>query len=98
MRRALPRPALALIIGASLVPSAIAQPAPAPAQVDPNEKVCETVSQVGSRLSRKKMCATRAEWAAMRKDQKETTELMQRQGTMACTPAAKPGGGSGQMC
>lgn len=99
MVRALSKAALTLVVATSLVaPSAIAQPAPAPAQRDPNEKVCETVSQVGSRLSRKKVCATRAEWAAMRKDQKETVELIQRQGMMACNPTASPSGGSGQMC
>ena len=105
MRRALPNAALTLVLAASLAaPTAIAQPAPAPvpapapAQRDPNEKVCETVSQVGSRLSQKKVCATRAEWAAMRKDQKETVEHMQRQGMMACNPSASPSGGSGQMC
>jgi len=94
---ALPKAGLMLALAASLaVPSAIAQPAPA--QRDPNEKVCETISQVGSRLSRKKVCATRAEWAAMRKDQKETVELIQRQGMMACNPSASPSGNSGQMC
>ena len=79
------------------IPAAAADTTPSKAY-DPNEKVCETVSQVGSRLSRKKVCATRAEWAAMRKDQKETVELIQRQGMMACNPAASPSGGSGQMC
>lgn len=74
------------VAGATLgVPASLKAAAGAEAR-DPNEKVCETVSQVGSRLSKKKMCATRAEWAIIRKDEKETVEQMQRQGTMVCVP------------
>lgn len=82
--------AAALIVAASALSAPVTAQAATSAQVrDPNEKICETVSQVGSRLSKKKVCATRAEWAVMRKDQKETVETMQRQGTIACMPDAQ---------
>ena len=85
--RHVPHFASALILAASTLSAPVTVQAAAGAQArDPNEKVCETVLQVGSRLSTKKTCATRAEWAVIRKDQKDTLEQMQRQGTIACVP------------
>lgn len=82
--------AAAWIVAASALSAPLYAQAAASTQVrDPNEKVCETLSQAGSRLSKKKVCATRAEWADMRKDQKDTVEMMQRQGTIACMPDAQ---------
>jgi signal-transduction protein with cAMP-binding, CBS, and nucleotidyltransferase domain len=82
--------AAALIVAASALSAPVTAQAATGAQVrDPNEKICETVSQVGSRLSKKKVCATRAEWATTRKDEKETLEWIQRQGTIACMPEAQ---------
>lgn len=82
--------AAALIVAASALSAPLYAQAATGAQArDPNEKVCETVSQVGSRLSQKKVCATRAEWAVIRKDQKDTLEQMQRQGSIACMPDAQ---------
>lgn len=78
--------AAALIVASALSAPVNAQAATSAQVRDPNEKVCETVSQVGSRLSKKKVCATRAEWATTRKDEKETLEWIQRQGTIACVP------------
>ena len=34
---------------------------------DPNQVVCEKIEVVGSRLSTKRMCMTRAEWAEKRR-------------------------------
>lgn len=76
---------LVLAVSAIAVPMT-AQAAPGANARDPNERVCEIVSQVGSRLSKKKVCATRAQWADMRKDQKDSVEWLQRQGTIACMP------------
>lgn len=82
--------AAALIVAASALSASLYAQAAAGAQArDPNEKVCETVSQVGSRLSTKKVCATRAEWAVIRKDQKDTLEQMQRHGSITCMPDAQ---------
>lgn len=49
---------------------------------DPNEKVCETIKPVGSRLATKRVCATRAEWAEQRKQDREETEKAQRLGCL----------------
>jgi len=82
-------PALAaapLLFFASLVPSAaVAQTAKA--ALDPNAKVCETVSQVGSRLSKKKICATRAEWAEMKRQDREVVDQAQRAAQIGCSIA-----------
>ena len=75
-----------LLFFASLVPSAgVAQTSTAP--VDPNAKVCETVSQVGSRLSKKKICATRAEWAEMKRQDREVVDHAQRAAQIGCSIA-----------
>lgn len=77
----------ALFVGVATlgVPATVEAAAGAEAR-DPNEKVCETESQIGSRLAKKKTCATRAEWAVIRKDQKDALEQIQRQGSVACMP------------
>lgn len=56
---------------------------------DPNEKVCETIKPLGSRLATKRVCATRAEWAEQRKQDREETEKAQRLG---CLTQAACGG------
>lgn len=53
--------------------------------LDPNAKVCETVSQVGSRLSKKKICATRAEWAEMKRQDREVIDHAQRAAAIGCS-------------
>lgn len=52
---------------------------------DPNAKVCETVSQLGSRLSKKKVCATRAEWAEMKRQDREVIDQVQRAAQIGCS-------------
>jgi len=69
--------------------SSNARPAP-----DPNQRICETVSQIGSRLSSKKICATRAEWAQRRKQDRESVEEMQRLQGRPCV-ATTMGKGTG---
>ena len=68
-------------VGASPALGQKAQP------VDPNAKVCETVSQVGSRLSKKKICATRAEWAEMKRQDREVVDQAQRAANIGCSIA-----------
>jgi hypothetical protein len=46
---------------------------------DPNEKVCQVITPVGSRLATKKICATRAEWEDKKRQDRETTEKAQTQ-------------------
>ena len=59
-----------------------AQSAPAQARTDTaawlNEKVCETVTVTGSRLGKKRFCATRAEWEERRRLDREEVEKAQR--------------------
>ena len=52
---------------------------------DPNEKVCEKVQVLGSRLAVKRVCATRAEWAARRQSDRETTEIIQTRMVGPCS-------------
>ena len=66
---------------------------PAKEKGDPNEKVCESITPIGSRLGSKKVCATRAEWAEKRRQDREATERGQ---VGACMPqttgsTGKPG-------
>ncbi len=45
---------------------------------DPNQRICEDITQVGSRLATKRICATRSEWEAMRKADRENVDAIQR--------------------
>lgn len=71
-------------VGAS---KAVAQTVSKTQPLDPNAKVCETVSQVGSRLSKKKICATRAEWAEMKRKDREVIDQVQRAAQIGCSIA-----------
>jgi hypothetical protein len=53
--------------------------------LDPNEKVCEKITVLGSRLATKKVCATRAEWADYRQQDREAVEKAQRLGCLTQT-------------
>jgi hypothetical protein len=45
---------------------------------DPNEKICETIKPIGSRLATKRFCGTRAEWADRKLQEKQALENAQR--------------------
>jgi hypothetical protein len=49
------------------------------AQRDPNEKICQVIKPIGSRLGGKKICATRAEWEEQKRLDREATEKAQTQ-------------------
>ena len=68
--------------GLFMAPNAAAQPDKARNSPDPNEKICETIKPVGSRLATKRVCATRAEWADKRRQDREETEKAQRLGCL----------------
>jgi invasion protein IalB len=79
--------ALALMLAALTVSAALAQQ-PAPAQrsarsggpnggYDPNEIVCRTQDENGSRLRRHRVCVTRAQWAEQRRLDRQNTEKAQ---------------------
>ena len=86
--------ALKLVLGSCLFASAVAlnaqptspgTPAPPPNNSahkvdrhDPNEVVCEVQQVLGSRIAARKVCATRAEWAAQRGDDRDGIDRLQR--------------------
>lgn len=53
---------------------------------DPNERVCEKIKVVGSRLASKRYCATRAEWEDKKRQDREGIDRMQR---LPCLPGAQ---------
>src|SRR3954468_23533 len=68
---------------------AVAEPDQARAQtarptLDPNQRICEDITQVGSRLATKRICATRAEWAEKRKQDRDTIDDAQRSAHIGC--------------
>ena len=46
---------------------------------DPNERICQDIPELGSRLAKKRICATRQEWEDKRRQDRETTEKAQTQ-------------------
>jgi hypothetical protein len=71
-----------VIAGFSLASASLAQANKDKKAPDPNEKICETIKPLGSRLATKRVCATRAEWAEQRKQDREETEKAQRLGCL----------------
>lgn len=55
---------------------------------DPNQKVCQDITMIGTRLGKKRICATRAEWEQKRRDDREATERAQ---TQLCSPTTTSG-------
>jgi hypothetical protein len=51
---------------------------------DPNERVCENIVMVGSRLAKKRFCGTRAEWEARQKQDRDVIEDAQRHAAAPC--------------
>jgi hypothetical protein len=50
-----------------------------PKQADNStERVCEDIAMIGSRLTRKRFCGTRAEWADKQLQDKQEIERIQR--------------------
>lgn len=45
---------------------------------NPNEKICETITPIGSRLATKRFCGTRAEWADRKLQEKQALENAQK--------------------
>jgi Na+-transporting NADH:ubiquinone oxidoreductase subunit NqrC len=69
----------AALLAGLFATSAMAQPpAQAPAKPqDPNQKICEKVEITGSRLSSKRVCMTRAQWADARLQDRQAVEHVQ---------------------
>ena len=45
---------------------------------DPNERICEKVPTIGSRLAAKRFCGTRAEWEDRKRQDREALESAQK--------------------
>jgi hypothetical protein len=81
-----------VLVAAPLAPAHADWPSRPKVTGDPNEKVCEDVTQVGSRLATKRICATRAEWAEKRKQDKEIVDQAQRSANIGCAVVDTHGG------
>jgi hypothetical protein len=71
--------ALISLILAAAAPENSAPPVPATNTNigDPNEKICENITPIGSRLATKRFCGTRAEWADRKLQDKQALEKAQ---------------------
>lgn len=72
--------ALAFTVNGSAWAQTSDQPAPTPQMKqppDPNRMVCEKIEVIGSRLTTKKVCLTRSEWAEQKRHDREDTEKIQ---------------------
>ena len=69
---------LALVFAAA-DPQSATPPAPATNTNvgNPNEKICENITPIGSRLATKRFCGTRAEWADRKLQDKQALEKAQ---------------------
>jgi hypothetical protein len=90
-------PRLLILIAVSMAPATWSMPvlAQSPAQpLDQNERVCESLTMVGSRLAKKRVCATRAEWEDRKRQDRQAVDQMQKQivGPCQVTPGSKNGG------
>jgi hypothetical protein len=88
---------LMILVAVSMVPATFSAPASAQSQpraLDPNERVCENLTMVGSRLAKKRVCATRAEWEERRREDRQAVDQIQKQivGPCQVTPGSKNGG------
>lgn len=75
-------------IGSATAAAGEADPSSPPTarpKLDPNQRICEDVTQVGSRLATKRICATRAEWAEMRKQDRDAVDDAQRSAHIGCS-------------
>ena len=74
-----PVAALATVVAfACLAPAATAADPKSRKSYDPNEVVCEKITVLGSRLAVKRVCATRAEWAERRREDRDNLDRSQR--------------------
>lgn len=65
--------------GQAQSPAAPATIRPAAASVDMNEIVCQKLKETGSRIAVRKVCRTRAEWADLKLQDRQSLEQAQTQ-------------------
>lgn len=66
-----------IIVGTAVVATAAVANPQSANRDDPNETVCRVISETGSRLNRTRVCMTRAQWAAQRREIRENVERSQ---------------------
>ena len=54
---------------------------------DPNRKICQEVGTIGTRLGKKKICATAAEWAEKKRQDRDVVDQSQRASQVGCSVA-----------
>jgi hypothetical protein len=62
---------------------------------DPNQIVCVNERETGSRVSTRRVCRTRAEWAEHQLEQRRTLDRTQNFKPVVC---GEPGGGARNSC
>lgn len=65
---------------------------------DPNERICETIIPIGSRLGTKKFCGTRAEWADRKRQDREALERAQLSPCVMTHNVRAANGNGAQSC
>jgi len=65
-------------VGTAAAPLWADQPSSRPAK-DPNERICENQTVLGSRLTMRRVCGTRAEWEEKRRLDREEIDKAQTQ-------------------
>jgi len=65
---------------------AMAQTAPAAVAEDSSKEICKGEKPTGTRLAKKKVCRTKAEWDEFYRLQRQETEQMQRNDMANKTP------------
>jgi hypothetical protein len=69
---------LSMIATPGLAETAQSTPNGSTASADPNEKVCQNETVIGSRLAKRRVCATRAEWEERNRQDRQAVEQAQR--------------------
>lgn len=65
---------------------------------DPNERICETIIPIGSRVGTKKFCGTRAEWADRKRQDREALERAQLSPCVMTHNVRAANGNGAQSC
>jgi hypothetical protein len=83
-----------VLTAAALSAAAVAQTTPTPPAAnkgsDGSRVVCITDNAIGSRVNRRRVCRTEAEWALFRSQQRDVIDHQQRMGS-ACGSPGSPG-------
>ena len=72
-----------LCAAAAPVVAQTAAPTTPPEARDPNKVICEKQEVVGSRLATRRVCMTRAQWADLRRQDRQEIDKVQTRRTMS---------------